>query len=56
MANFESDFKVDDLDSVINVIGLKSRDPLKSFGGLFKATLGQLHVFIEFSITPPTKK
>jgi len=34
MANYESDFEVDDLDSVINVIGLKSNDPLKSFGGI----------------------
>jgi len=31
MAGIE--FKADDLDSVINVIGLKPSDPLNSFGG-----------------------
>ena len=33
MANGESDFKADELDSIINVIGLRPNDPLDGFGG-----------------------
>lgn len=29
----ESDFKAEELDSIINVIGLKPSDPLDGFGG-----------------------
>ena len=33
MAKGESDFKADELDSIINVIGLRPNDPLDGFGG-----------------------
>lgn len=32
----ESDFKAEELDSLINVIGLKPSDPLDGFGGKSK--------------------
>ncbi|WAR13183.1 T170A-like protein [Mya arenaria] len=31
----EVEFKADELDSIINVIGLKPSDPVKSFGGIW---------------------
>ena len=38
MSRGETDYKADELDSLINVIGLRPNDPLDGFGGevLFK--------------------
>ena len=34
MSRGETDYKADELDSIINVIGLRPNDPLDGFGGM----------------------